>query len=324
MEIVTQPDLSSSQEAAEFLTKLRGILRSLQTCDGDMDKGSLRCDANVSVRRPGAALGTRCEIKNLNSIKNITKAVDYEVARQIALLESGGVVMQETKLFDAAIGETRTLRTKESSDDYRYFPDPDLLPLILTDEYIAKIQSTMPELPDQKKKRYMETFSLSAYDASALSIDSAVSRYFEDVMSNIKNPKLAANWITVELFGRLNKHDIEFADSKITPHSLADLISLIEQEVISGKIAKEVFDIMFETGQNASEIVESKGLRQVSDTVLIEKIISETIDKFPSEVADYRAGKERLFGFFVGQIMKKSGGKINPQMLNDLLKKALG
>jgi len=323
MEIVTEPDMRSAYEAGEFLKKLRSILRSLGTCDGNMEQGSLRCDANVSVRKPGDALGTRCEIKNLNSIKNVTRAINYEVERQIDIIESGGAINQETRLFNADTGETRTMRSKEDAHDYRYFPDPDLLPIIVSDDYIEGIRAKIPELPDEKKERYMREFSFSAYEASIIASDKDVSAYFESVLKEINNPKLASNWITVELFGRLNKNGLSFADSKITVDKMVSLLKLIDNNTISGKIAKEVFDIMFETGDNAENIVEEKGLQQIVDTGAIEKVIEEVLAENQDKVAEYRSGKDKLFGFFVGQVMKKSGGKVNPQSLNDILKSKL-
>jgi aspartyl-tRNA(Asn)/glutamyl-tRNA(Gln) amidotransferase subunit B len=322
MEIVTEPDIRSSIEAGEFLKKLRGILRYLGTCDGDMEKGSMRCDANVSVRRPGEPLGSRCEVKNLNSIRNVIRAIDYETQRQIEILEDGGKIEQETKLFNANIGATRTIRTKESANDYRYFPDPDLLPLKLKPEYVEKIRATLPELPDSKKKRYVEQLGLSPYDASVLSADKDVADFFEKVAQKA-DPKLSANWITAELFAKLNKADLEIHQSKVTADKMISLIKLIEDNTLSGKLAKQVFEIMFETGEDAGIIVENKGLKQVTDLSAIEAVIEQVIKDNPSHVAEYRAGKDKLFGFFVGQVMKISEGKLNPQAVNDILKNKL-
>lgn len=323
MEIVTEPDIRSSFEAAEFLKKLRSILRYLGTCDGNMEQGSMRCDANISVRKPNAPLGTRCEVKNLNSIKNVTRAIEYEIERQIEIIEDGGTIDQETRLFNADTGETRTMRSKEDAQDYRYFPDPDLLPVKITEDYIKKIKSTLPELPEQKKERYMKDFGLSSYEASVLAGDKEVAGYFESVIKSGRNPKLSSNWISVELFARINKASIAFKDSPITPDKLTELLGLIEDNTISGKIAKEVFDLMFETGDKASKIVEEKGLKQIVDTGSIEKIIDEVLQENQDKVEQYKSGKDKLFGFFVGQAMKKSGGKVNPQSVNQLLKTKL-
>lgn len=322
MEIVTEPDIRSSIEAGEFLKKLRGILRYLGSCDGDMEKGSMRCDANVSVRKPGEPLGSRCEVKNLNSIRNVIRAIDYETQRQIEVLEDGGKIDQETKLFNAATGATRTIRTKENANDYRYFPDPDLLPLKLKPEYVEKIKATLPELPDSKKKRYVEQLGLTPYDASVLSADKDVAVFFEQVAQKA-DPKLSANWITAELFAKLNKAGLEIYQSKVTPDKMIGLIRLMENNTLSGKLAKQVFEIMFETGEDADVIVEREGLKQVTDLSAIEAVIDQVIKDNPSHVTEYRSGKDKLFGFFVGQVMKISGGKLNPQAVNDILKKKL-
>jgi aspartyl-tRNA(Asn)/glutamyl-tRNA(Gln) amidotransferase subunit B len=323
MEIVSEPDIRSPYEAAEYLKKLRAIMRYLGTCDGDMEKGSLRCDANVSVRKSGEEFGTRCEIKNLNSIKNIMKAIEHEAERQVQIIENGGVIAQETRLFDADLGVTRTMRSKEDAPDYRYFPDPDLLPLILTKDYVEKIKSNLPELPDDKKIRYIEDLGLSDYDASVLTTDKDIADFFESVLHETKNAKLAANWITAEFFGRLNKAGTELSESKITPQKLSGLLKLIEENVISGKIAKQVFDIMFETGNEAKKIVEEQGLTQITNTKEIESIIDQVLAGSESMVAEYKAGKEKLFGSFVGQIMKATQGKANPNVVNEILKNKL-
>lgn len=322
MEIVSEPDLSSPFEAAEYVKKIRTLLRYLGTCDGDMEKGSMRCDANVSVRKAGAPLGTRCEIKNINSIKNIMRAIEYEAMRQVEVLESFGVITQETRLFDADSGATRTMRSKENAHDYRYFPDPDLLPVVLDQETIDRVASSMPELPDDKKGRYMSELGLSEYDASVLVSDKETADYFEKASANA-SPKLVANWILGELFATINKHNIELSECKILPEHLAELISLIESDVISGKIAKSVFEVMFETGDNPKDIVEERGLVQMSDSSALLAIIEEVLRDNPDSVAEYRAGKDKLFGFFVGQIMKKTGGKANPAMVNELLQSSL-
>jgi aspartyl-tRNA(Asn)/glutamyl-tRNA(Gln) amidotransferase subunit B len=323
MEIVSEPDIRSPFEAGEYVKKLRTILRYLGTCDGDMEKGSLRCDANVSVRRPGAEYGTRCEIKNINSIRNIIRAIEFEAERQVEILESGGKVAQETRLFDADTGETRTMRTKEDSFDYRYFPDPDLLPLKLEQSYIDKIAKDLPELPDAKQQRYASEYGLSEYDAEVLSADKDVADYYETV-ARATEPKMAANWITVELFGRLNKADLQLSDCKIKAEDLIELLNLIRTDVISGKIAKTVIDEMFENGGSAKAIVEAKGLVQVTDESAINAIIDQVIAENPDKVAEYQSGKDKLFAFFVGQVMKLSSGKANPAAVNKLLKEKLG
>ncbi|MEY3196813.1 MAG: Glutamyl-tRNA(Gln) amidotransferase subunit [Pseudomonadota bacterium] len=323
MEIVSEPDLSSPFEAAEYLKQLRTILRYLGTCDGDMEKGSMRCDANVSVRKPGAPLGNRCEIKNVNSIRNVMRAIEYEAMRQVQILESGGEIDQETRLFDADTGTTRTMRSKEDAFDYRYFPEPDLLPLELEQSLIDNIVSTMPEMPDVKAARYVKDLGLSEYDASVLCDDKLVADYFEEATNGV-SAKLVANWITSELFGLLNEAGIELNVCKITPKHINAMVKLIENGTISGKIAKTVFEEMFNSGEMPEKIVESKGLVQVSDTGALKQAISEVMAENPDSVSDYRNGKDKLFGFFVGQIMKKTGGKANPQIVNDLLKEMLG
>ncbi len=322
MEIVSEPDMRSADEAVAYMKKLRSILRYIGTCDGDMEKGNLRCDANVSVRKPGGELGTRCEIKNLNSMRFMNKAIEFEAMRQVEIIESGGTIAQETRLFDANKGETRTMRTKEDAHDYRYFPDPDLLPLEFTQEYVDSIKATLPELPDAKKNRYMSEYKLSAYDAGVIVSEQSYSNFYETLVKD-NAPQLAANWMTGELFGRLNKMGIELADSPINESKLSGLLKLISDNTISGKIAKDVLDLMFETGKDALAIVEEKGLKQVTDTGAIEKVIDEVMAENADKVAEYRSGKDKLFGFFVGQVMKASGGKANPSMLNDLLKQKL-
>jgi len=323
MEIVSEPDIRSAEEAAEYVKKLRAILRYLGTCDGDMEKGSLRCDANVSVRRSSNdPFGTRCEIKNINSFRNITRAIEYEAERQVEILEDGGSIRQETRLFDASNGTTRTMRTKEDAHDYRYFPDPDLLPLVLEQAFVDRIKATLPELPDQKKKRYIKDWHLSPYDAKVLVADQETAEFFEKVVIN-HDPKLTANWVTAELFGRLNKAGLTINESPVTPEKLSGLLSLIEDNTISGKIAKQVFDIVFETGKDANQIVEEQGLRQVTDSGAIEKVIVDVLAANPDKVAEYKSGKDKLFGFFIGQIMKASGGKANPDRVNEILRQKL-
>lgn len=322
MEIVSEPDMRSADEAAEYLKKLRTIVRYIGACDGDMEKGSMRCDANVSVRKPGDKLGTRCEIKNVNSIRFLHKAIMFEAERQVEILESGGKIDQETRLFDSDTGETRTMRSKEDAMDYRYFPDPDLLPLEFTQEFVEELRKTLPELPDQKKNRYMEKFGLSAYDAGVIVAEQQYADYYEQLLK-VADAKLAANWMTGELFGRLNKLGIEIEQSPISAEKFSGLLALIADNTISGKIAKDVLDLMFETGKDASVIVEEKGLKQVTDLGAIEKIIDEVIAANQDKVAEYKSGKDKLFGFFVGQTLKASGGKANPAAVNELLKKKL-
>jgi aspartyl-tRNA(Asn)/glutamyl-tRNA(Gln) amidotransferase subunit B len=323
MEIVSKPDMRSSEEAMEYMKKLRSIVRYVGSCDGDMEKGSMRCDANVSVRPVGSTeLRTRCEIKNLNSMRFLQQAINFEANRHVEIYESGGTIAQETRLFDSAKIETRTMRTKEDAHDYRYFPDPDLLPLEISEEFIRKLREDLPELPDDKKERYISKLGLTAYDASVLVADKKTAEYFEHV-ANSHDAKMAANWVTAELFGRLNKsgHDIE--NSPVSAKNLSGLLDLINDNTISGKMAKDVFDAMFETGKDAALIVEERGLKQVTDVSAIEKIIDEIMLANRDKVLEYRSGKDKLFGFFVGQAMKASGGTVNPQSLNELLKKKL-
>ena len=323
MEIVSKPDLRSLDEVNAFIKKLRSIMRYLGTCDGNMQEGSLRADVNVSVRKKGVLeLGTRCEIKNVNSIKFMQMAIDYEANRQVDLLEEGSSVDQETRLFDTKKNETRSMRTKEDAHDYRYFPDPDLLPLELNDEFIEDIKKDIPELPDEKKKRFIEKFKLSPYEANILVSDIETSKYFEDV--SIKSDiKLATNWITGELFALLNDKNIEITESPISSENLAKLINLIKDGTISGKIAKTVFEIMADGNKDPEKIVEEKGLKQQSDPKELEKIIDKVILDNPKNVGAYKSGKDKLFGFFVGQVMKQSNGKANPQLVNEILKKKL-
>ncbi|MDE3060356.1 MAG: Asp-tRNA(Asn)/Glu-tRNA(Gln) amidotransferase subunit GatB [Pseudomonadota bacterium] len=322
MEIVSEPEMSSADEAAAYIKKLRAILRYIGSCDGDMEKGNLRVDANVSVRKPGGKLGTRCEIKNVNSIRFLHKAIEFEAMRQVEILESGGTIDQETRLFDSSKGETRTMRSKEDAMDYRYFPDPDLLPLELTPDFVEAMKQTLPELPDQKKQRYTEKFGLSAYDAEVIVAEQEYAEYYEKLAEK-HDPKLSANWMTGELFGRLNKLGVGISASPIGTEQLSGLLALIENKTISGNIAKTVLDLMFETGKDAAAIVEEKGLKQVTDTGAIEKVIDEVMAANPDKVAEYRSGKDKLFGFFVGQVIKASGGKANPAAVNELLKKKL-
>jgi aspartyl-tRNA(Asn)/glutamyl-tRNA(Gln) amidotransferase subunit B len=323
MEIVSEPDMRSAEEAAAYIRKLRAILRYLGTCDGNMEEGSLRCDVNVSVRRPGAELGTRCEIKNVNSIRFISQAIEYEARRQIELIEDGGTVQQETRLYDPNKGETRPMRSKEHAHDYRYFPDPDLLPLELDEDWIQAIRASMPELPDAKKARFMDEYKLSAYDAGVLVMERATADFYERVAKG-RDPKLAANWVIVEHFGALNRTGKTIEDAPVTAEGLGELIDLIADNTISGRLAKDVFALMFETGKPARQIVEEKGLRQVTDTGAIEAAIDKVMAEQAEKVVEYRSGKDKLFGYFVGQVMRATGGKANPAMLNELLRKKLG
>ena len=322
MEIVSEPELTSAEEAGAYLKKLRSILRYIGSCDGNMEQGSMRCDANVSVRRPGEGLGTRCEIKNVNSIRFVMQAIDYEARRQIEVLEEGGTIRQETRLFDSARGVTRAMRSKEQAHDYRYFPDPDLLPLELDPAWIEQLRQAMPELPDQRKARYIQDFGLSPYDAGVLVAEKETAVFFEAVAAG-RDAKLAANWVMGELFGALNKAGVGIEESPVSADRLGGLLDLISDGRLSGKIAKEVFPMMVETGKTAAELVEEKGLRQVTDTGAIEKAIEDIMAQHADKVAEYRSGKDKLFGFFVGQTMKATGGKANPALLNDLLKQRL-
>jgi len=322
MEIVSEPDLRGPEESAAYLSKLRMILRYLGTCDGNMEEGSMRADVNVSVRKLGAELGTRCEIKNVNSVKAVQQAIEYEARRQIEIIEGGGAIKQETRLWDPAKMETRSMRSKEEAHDYRYFPDPDLLPLELDEAWVQSIKKTLPELPDQKKHRFMKDYGLPLYDATTLIAERSRADYYESA-ANDRDPKLVANWVLNELLALLNKDNRDITDSPIKAPQLGGLVALISDNTISGKIAKEVFADMYESGNDAAKIVESKGLKQVTDTGAIEKVIDAIIAANPDNVAAYRSGKDKLFGFFVGQVMKETGGKANPNIVNDLLKKKL-
>jgi aspartyl-tRNA(Asn)/glutamyl-tRNA(Gln) amidotransferase subunit B len=322
MEIVSEPDLRSAEEAGAYLRKIRSILRYLGTCDGNMDEGSLRCDCNVSVRRPGAPLGTRCEIKNVNSVRFLMQAVDYESARQIALIEDGGTVEQETRLFDSGRGITRPMRSKEQAHDYRYFPDPDLLPLVLEREWVERLRAALPELPDAKKTRFVADYGLSPAEASVLVAEKASADYFEEVARG-RDAKLAANWVTGDLFAVLNKRGIAIDGSPVSAAALGELIHLIGDGTISGRLAKDVFAAMVETGKGARDLVEERGLRQVTDAGAIEVAIDAVLAREAAKVAEYRAGKDKLFGFFVGQVMKATAGKANPALVNDVLRRRL-
>ena len=322
MEIVSKPDMSSPEEAVEYVRKVRSILRYLGTCDGNMEQGSLRADVNVSVNKPGNELGTRCEIKNLNSFKFIHAAIVYEAKRQIKLIEQGESVNQETRLFNTQSGETRSMRSKEDAHDYRYFPDPDLLPLTLDDDWIKGLQDSIPELPDQIKERFINEYSLSSYDANIIVSDKATSEYFEDVVKN-RNPKLVTTWVTGELFSILNKKNLIIEDSPITSKQLGELIDNIENGKISNRQAKEVLEEMCESGKGALEIIDEKGLSQISDENEIESLVDNVLNSNPENVKKYKNGKDKLFGFFVGEAMKLSKGKANPKIVNDLIKKKL-
>ncbi|MBE1236646.1 Asp-tRNA(Asn)/Glu-tRNA(Gln) amidotransferase subunit GatB [Phaeovibrio sulfidiphilus] len=323
MEIVSHPDLRAPDEAGAYLRKLRSILRYLGTCDGNMEEGSLRCDVNVSVRREGEeGLRTRCEIKNVNSVRFVMQAIEVEARRQVEVWESGGEVLQETRLFDPSRGETRSMRSKEHAHDYRYFPDPDLLPLELDEEFISKVRATLPELPDEKKERFIADYGLTPYDASVLVVDQANADFFEEVAKD-RDGKLAANWVINNLFGALSKAGLSLAESPVTSGALGRLLDLMTSDVINGRIAKDVFEIMMETGAEAEAIVEERGLRQVTDTGAIEAAIDEVIAANPDKVEEVRSGKDKLLGWFVGQVMKGTGGKANPAVVNDLLRKKI-
>ncbi len=322
MEIVSKPDLRSARDAMAFLGKMRSILRYLGTCDGDMEKGSLRADVNVSVRKPGEPLNTRCEIKNMNSIRFIGEAIEYEARRQIDIIEDGGVIEQETRLFDPAKGETRSMRSKEEAHDYRYFPDPDLLPLEFDAAYVEDLKSHLPELPDEKKARFMRDFGLSPYDAGVLVGERETADYFEAVAKG-RDAKAAANWVINELFGRLNKEGKDIAAAPISAAQLGAILDLIADRTISGKIAKDLFEIVWSEGGDPRSVVEQRGMKQVTDLTAIEKTVDDIIAKHPDKVADAKSNPKAI-GWFVGQVMKASGGKASPQAVNEILKKKLG
>jgi len=327
LEIVSEPDMRSGKEAVAYMKKIHTLVRYLEICDGNMQEGSFRCDANVSVRPRGREkFGTRAEIKNLNSFRFVEKAIQYEVARQIELLESGGTVVQETRLYDSDRDETRSMRSKEEANDYRYFPDPDLLPVKIDESFIDAVRATLPELPDDKAARFARDFALSAYDAGVLCASRELGAYFEAVVAKLgaAQAKLAANWVMGELSSALNRDGVEIAAARVNPSALSDLLLRIVDDTISGKIAKEVFEAMWSEGTSADAIIEAKGLKQITDSVAIEGVIDAVIAANPKQLADYRAGKEKLFGFFVGQVMKATAGKANPAQLNELLKLKLG
>ena len=327
MEIVSKPDIRSAEEAQGYVAKLRSILRYLGTCDGDMEKGNLRADVNVSVRRPGEGLGTRCEIKNMNSIRFIGQAIHYEARRQIGILEDGGAIDQETRLYDPNKGETRSMRSKEEAHDYRYFPDPDLLPLEFTADYVEALKSKLPELPDEKRERFIAEVGLTPYDAGVLVAERESADFYEAVLARLadkaRDGKLAANWVINELFGRLNKEGQDIASSPVSAEQMAAIIDLIGEGTISGKIAKDLFEIVWTKGGDPKALVDSLGMKQVTDLGAIEKVVDDIIAANPDKVEQARA-KPQLMGWFVGQVMKSSGGKVNPQAVNDLLKAKLG
>jgi aspartyl-tRNA(Asn)/glutamyl-tRNA(Gln) amidotransferase subunit B len=325
MEIVSRPDMRSPEEAGAYVRKLRAILRYVGSCDGNMEQGSMRADVNVSVRKPGEAFGTRTETKNVNSVRFIMAVIEHEARRQVDLIEDGGTIVQETRLFDPDKGVTRSLRSKEDAHDYRYFPDPDLLPLELSDAFLEECRASLPELPDAKRARYESVFGLSPYNASVLTADVTTARWFEELLAALgaEHAQRASNWLTSELFGALNRLGKTIEDSPVTVAQAAELLTLTADGTLSGTLAKQVFEIMLETGEGAGAIVEARGLRQTSDTGAIDAAIAEVIAANPDKVAEYRGGKDKLFGFFVGQVMKSMQGRANPQVVNDLLRKAL-
>jgi aspartyl-tRNA(Asn)/glutamyl-tRNA(Gln) amidotransferase subunit B len=328
MEIVSKPDMRSPEEAGAYVRKLRAILRYVGSCDGNMEQGSMRADVNVSVRKPGDPFGTRTETKNVNSVRFIMAVIEHEARRQVELIEDGGIVVQETRLFDPDKGETRSLRSKEDAHDYRYFPDPDLLPLELGEDFLADCRASLPELPDAKRARYETELGLSAYNAAVLTADVTTARWFEELLaatgkSGAEIGKAASNWVISDLFGALNRLGKDITESPVTPAQGAELLSLVADGTLSGTLAKQVFEIMLDTGDDPAAIVEARGLRQTSDTGAIETVIAEVMAANADKVAEYRGGKDKLFGFFVGQVMKAMAGKANPGMVNELLKKAL-
>ena len=326
MEIVSEPEMRSSQEAMAYVKKLRSILRYLGTCDGNMEEGSLRVDANISLHKPGTPFGTRAEIKNVNSVRFLGQAIEYEIVRQLDIIESGGNVVQETRLFDPTKGVTRSMRSKEDAMDYRYFPDPDLRPLVLDEARIESIRVTMPELPDAKRDRFMQEFALTKYDANVLVAEKETADFYEQIVGHSKGQgaaKLIANWLIVEVFGAMNRDGKSIDNLPFEPQHIANLVDLIIDNTISGKIAKDVFSKMWETGKSPAQLIDELGLRQVSDTGVIEKTVDEVLAANPTQVEQYRAGKEQVFGFLVGQVMKALQGKANPGVANEILKKKL-
>jgi aspartyl-tRNA(Asn)/glutamyl-tRNA(Gln) amidotransferase subunit B len=322
MEIVSEPDLRNAEEASIYLRKLRSILRYLGTCDGNMEEGSLRCDCNVSVRRPGEPYGTRCEIKNLNSVRYVVQAIEHEARRQIEIIEEGGTIAQQTRLFDAGRGITRPMRSKEEAHDYRYFPDPDLSPLVLDPEWVARLRAELPEMPDTRKARFVSAYGLSPDDAGVLIAEKETAAFFERVAAG-REPKAAANWVMGDLFGALNRLGVGIEQSPVSAEQLGSLIDLIADGTISGRLAKDVFTEMVTSGADPEAIVEAKGLRQVTDSAAIEATVDAVLAAQPEKVAEYRAGRDKLYGFFVGQVMRATQGKANPALVNELLKKKL-
>ena len=324
LEIVSEPDLSSGEEAVAYLKKIHSIIRYLEISDGNMAEGSMRCDANVSLRKRGSKeLGTRTETKNVNSFKFVEKAIQHEIRRQIKILESGERVTQETRLYDSQLDETRPMRSKEYANDYRYFPEPDLLPVVLSEDFIKSVKDLMPELSEEKEKRFIKEYKLSDYDANVLSVDPNLSNFFEEVVVRSRDPKLAANWIMGELSAFLNKENLSILETKVDSINLGNLLSRIEDSTISGKIAKEIFEEMWNSKKSPDEIIEEKGLKQVTDSSEIEKVINQVLEQNQSQLEQYKSGKEKLFGFFVGQVMKASRGKANPEQVNKLLEERL-
>ena len=324
LEIVSEPDLSSGEEAVAYLKKIHSIIRYLEISDGNMAEGSMRCDANVSLRKRGSKeLGTRTETKNVNSFKFVEKAIQHEIRRQIKILESGERVTQETRLYDSQLDETRPMRSKEYANDYRYFPEPDLLPVVLSEGFIKSVKDLMPELSEEKEKRFIKEYKLSDYDANVLSVDPNLSNFFEEVVVRSRNPKLSANWIMGELSAFLNKDNLSILETKVDSINLGNLLSRIEDSTISGKIAKEIFEEMWNSKKSPDEIIEEKSLKQVTDSSEIEKVINQVLEQNQSQLEQYKSGKVKLFGFFVGQVMKASKGKANPQLVNEILKKKL-
>ena len=323
MEIVSEPDIRSPEEAGAYLRKLRSILRYLGTCDGNMEEGSMRADVNVSVRKAGEEYRTRCEIKNVNSVRFVMQAIEAEAARQVEVWESGGTVKQETRLFDSNRGETRPMRSKEDAHDYRYFPEPDLLPLVLEDDWIAALKASLPELPDAKKARFRTEYGLTAYDAAVLVAEQATAAFYETVAKG-RDAKIAANWVTGDFFAALNKTGATIENPPVSAADLGALLDLMANNTINGRIAKDVFEAMIETGKDPATIVEERGLKQVTDTGAIDAAVDKIIAANPDKVAEYRSGKDKLFGFFVGQTMKAMAGKGNPALINETLKQRLG
>jgi aspartyl-tRNA(Asn)/glutamyl-tRNA(Gln) amidotransferase subunit B len=322
VEIVSEPDMRSAKEAVAYMKKVHTLVRYLEICDGNMQEGSFRCDANVSVRPAGSdKLGTRAEIKNLNSFRFVERAINYEIARQVELLESGRKVVQETRLYDPDKGETRSMRSKEEANDYRYFPDPDLLPVKLDPAFIESVRATLPELPDEKAARFASQYGLSAYDAGVLTSSRELADYYEEVARAVpREPKLAANWVMGELAAALNRDGLEVAAARVPAAGLGGLLKRIADRTISGNLAKEVFEVMWSEGSSADAVIEARGLKQITDSTAIERVIDEVMARNPGQLADYRAGKDKLFGFFVGQVMKATGGKANPAQVNELLR----